>query len=121
VGYGGGHLFYRFCWNRTKHIVSLDSQYNNHVESWVSLGATILGANTIKTAGERFSPETLTYRGYWRGALDGHAQFKFRGEFGVGALTVSHDLMTVDWGVVAKYDGSTCAYQKRERAQSCGV
>ena len=83
-GQGGGHLYFRYCWNRTKHKVSLDSQYDNRVSAWVSPATTILGFGTVNAGGERFMPEVLWLNGYWRGALDAHAQFKFRGEVGGG-------------------------------------
>ena len=120
-GQGGGHLRFRYCWNRTKHKVSLDSQNDNHVSAWVSPVPRSSELGSVKAVGEKFTPEVLWLNGYWRGALDAHAQFTFRGEVGVGPATIGKDLKTVDWGVVARYNGSYCAYSNREREKTCGV
>lgn len=63
----------------------------------------------------------LSLNGYGRGALDAHAQFKFRGEVRVGPATIGKDLSTIDWGVVARYNGSYCAFDNRNRHKTCGV
>jgi len=116
-----GTLHYWFCWNRRKHKVSLSTQdpYGVDVSRLVPLGATVGLANNI------LSPHPLSYRGHWRGALDGHGAYDIKAgaNFPGGVLTVTFHTQHVNWGVVARYDGSTCAYQgnDRQRDQRCGV
>lgn len=121
AGFGGGNVKFRYCWNRVKKKVSLDSQYDNEVTSWTSTAAQIATAGTIGTEDNHFSPNVLSLDGVYRAAFDGHGHFNFSGHVGVGPITIGKNLMDVDWGVVARYDGSWCPYYKNQRQQSCGI
>jgi len=63
----------------------------------------------------------LTYEGVYRAAFDGHGHFAFKGGIGIGPFGIRPTLMNVDWGVVAKYNGSWCPYYKNDRKKRCGV
>jgi hypothetical protein len=117
IGMGGGSLKLRYCWNRKKKKVSLDSQYDNRVDASAAPGTSL----AFWIDDKKFTPHVLALNGGRRGALDAHAHFAFKAGVSKFGLNLEFTLQNVDWGVIARYDGSWCPYRKSNHRDTCGV
>lgn len=116
VGMGGGSLKFRYCWNRKKKKVSLDTQSVHRVDASEAPGIGLAFFIDDRV----FTPHPLYLDGAWRGALDAHAHFAFKGKVGFAGLEAEITIDNVDRGVVARYNGSWCPYKDWKRSV-CGV